>query len=281
MSTGTFQRFSLSPNSIICWLALSREHKITSRREKVSEKLESYPGGFEHAHHHAELSQSATHKLVANRNYFSRTLSSRLDFMSCADFFFISFESINRSLQSSAHPKAPRASKFTCLCFLYFGWFSIPSRFGISCYCAWATFPPTPTVVFTASSLITPMISSGKLYASSLFFELFIISFCCFFSIARNKIDGRVICVLRLSTHPALILFCLFSYLVSLFFFGNARIIWCNICSEKVVKVLRKARWLSPVSLIRRLLIHLELISPSSLTHCFKLFRFVSFPHHL
>lgn len=88
MSTGTFQRFSLSPNSIICWLALSREHKITSRREKVSEKLESYPGGFEHAHHHAELSQSATHKLVANRNYFSRTLSSRLDFMSCADFFF-------------------------------------------------------------------------------------------------------------------------------------------------------------------------------------------------
>lgn len=88
MSTGTFQRFSLSPNSIICWLALSREHKITSRREKVSEKLESYPGGFEHAHHHAELSQSATHKFVANRNYFSRTLSSRLDFLSCADFFF-------------------------------------------------------------------------------------------------------------------------------------------------------------------------------------------------
>lgn len=235
-------------------LARAQNNKSTG---KVSERWENYPGGFGHAHNaqsfpnkqrinwwQIEITFHVLH-LLASTSWAAQILS------------FLSKASAEAySLPSSAHSKAPRASKFTCLCFLYFGWFSIPSRFGISCYCAW----PTSTSAYSRPHrliLITPMISSGKLYASSLFFELFIISFCCFFSIARNKIDGRVSCVLRLApTHPALILFCLFSYLVS--FFGRARIIWCNVCLEKVVKVLRKARWLSPASLIRGLLFLLE-----------------------
>lgn len=103
-------------------------------------------------------------------------------------------------------------------CFRSLGWFSIPSRFKISCYCALANtkFFPLHTLLTSPSFFCTHASRHEKCVQCLSWIIYFI--FCCFFSIVCNKIDGRVSLstpssIPFFSPPPNFLCFCLFSSL--------------------------------------------------------------------